>query len=54
MSKTYTDKYRLYPTGINLALEYDEVIGTTNPSAQQEIRKNGSLIINGDFSEIDL
>lgn len=54
MSKSYTDKYKLYSTGINMALEYDEVTGTANASAQQEIRKNGSLIINGEFSEIDL
>jgi len=33
--------------------ELDEISGTQNSSASQEINNNGTLIINGEFSEVD-
>jgi hypothetical protein len=33
--------------------DIDEVSGTQNSSASQEITKNGTLLINGEFSEVD-
>jgi len=34
-------------------LSIDEVTGTQNANTQQEITKNGTLLINGEFSEVD-
>jgi hypothetical protein len=39
--------------GIGSYREFDEVSGTQNTSAQQEITNNGTLLINGEFSEVD-
>jgi len=33
--------------------DIDEVTGTLNTNAQQEINRNGTLFINGEFSEVD-
>jgi hypothetical protein len=33
--------------------DIDEITGTLNTSAQQEINRNGTLLINGEFSEVD-
>ena len=33
--------------------DIDEVTGTQNTGAQQEIKDNGTLVINGEFSEVD-
>jgi hypothetical protein len=39
--------------GIAQFLGIDEVTGTQNTGAQQEIKDNGTLLINGEFSEVD-
>lgn len=39
--------------GQALFTDIDEVSGTSNPAASQEIRKDGTLVINGEFSEVD-
>ena len=39
--------------GIGSYREFDEVTGTQNTNAKQEITNNGTLLINGEFSEVD-
>jgi hypothetical protein len=34
-------------------MDIDEVSGTSNPAASAEIKKGGTLVINGEFSEVD-
>lgn len=38
---------------ITYITDMDEVSGTENPIAQHEIKKDGNLVINGEFSEVD-
>jgi hypothetical protein len=47
LTKNFTNKGTAY------YMDMDEVSGTQNPAASQEIRKDGTLVINGEFSEVD-
>jgi hypothetical protein len=53
MLRNYVDKYKINSNGQIIAMELDEVTGTQNTGAQQEITNNGTLFINGEFSEVD-
>jgi hypothetical protein len=49
----FSTNYNLNDKGQITALELDEYTGTQNTNAQQEIKDNGTLYINGEFSEVD-
>ena len=54
MNRDYNDnKYKIQESGQIFTLELDEVSGTKNSAAQHEITNTGTLIINGEFSEVD-
>jgi hypothetical protein len=53
MLRDYVDKYKINSNGQIIAMELDEVLNTQNIGAQQEIKNNGTLFINGEFSEVD-
>jgi hypothetical protein len=44
---------KIDPNGILMYYDIDEVTGTQNTNAKQEINNNGTLLINGEFSEVD-
>jgi hypothetical protein len=56
LGKTISDinkKALFNSNGQALFRDIDEVTGTQNTNAQQEITNNGTLLINGEFSEVD-
>jgi hypothetical protein len=50
---SFSTNYNINDKGQIIALEFDEVTGTQNTNAKQEIKDNGTLFINGEFSEVD-
>jgi hypothetical protein len=50
---SFSTNYNINDKGQILALELDEYTGTQNTNAKQEIKDNGTLFINGEFSEVD-
>jgi hypothetical protein len=50
---SFLTNYNINDKGQIIALEFDEVTGTQNTNAKQEIKDNGTLFINGEFSEVD-
>jgi hypothetical protein len=51
--ENFSTNYNINDKGQIIALELDEYTGTQNTNAQQEIKDNGTLYINGEFSEVD-
>jgi hypothetical protein len=51
--ENFSTNYNINDKGQIIALEFDEVTGTQNTNAKQEIKDNGTLFINGEFSEVD-
>lgn len=49
----YIVKYDITGSGDIFTLDIDEISGTMNSLDQQEVTKTGTLLINGEFSEVD-